>query len=107
VTACKVIAQTVSKGALAGALGSAERVNVQGEEQKKLDVLANEILLRHCEWDGHLAAMASEELDEPYAIPSAYPRGKYLLVFDPLDGSSTSTSTFQSAPFSRSALSGG
>ena len=88
VTACKVIAQTVSRGALAGALGSAERLNVQGEEQKKLDVLANEILLHHCEWDGHLAAMASEELEEPYAIPSAYPRGKYLLVFDPLDGSS-------------------
>ena len=71
VTACKVIAQTVSRGALAGVLGSAERVNVQGEEQKKLDVLANEILLHHCEWGGHLAAMASEEMDEPYAIPSA------------------------------------
>ncbi len=88
VTACKVIAQTVSRGALAGVLGSAESVNVQGEEQKKLDVIANETMLHYCEWDGHLAGMASEELDEPYAIPSAYPRGKYLLVFDPLDGSS-------------------
>jgi fructose-1,6-bisphosphatase I len=88
VTACKVIAQTVSRGAVAGVLGNADGLNAQGETQKRLDVLANEILLRYCEWDGHLAAMASEELDEAYVIPSMYPRGKYLLVFDPLDGSS-------------------
>ena len=88
VTACKVIAQTVSKGALAGALGATGSLNVQGERQKRLDVLANEILLRYCEWDGHFAGMVSEELDDAYPIPSIYPRGKYLLVFDPLDGSS-------------------
>jgi fructose-1,6-bisphosphatase len=88
VTACKMIAQLVAKGALADVLGSAERVNGQGEVQKKLDILANDILLRGCEWDGHLAGLASEELDDVYPVPSIYPRGKYLLVFDPLDGSS-------------------
>jgi fructose-1,6-bisphosphatase len=88
VTACKAIALAVAKGGLAGVLGDAGTDNVQGERQKKLDVLANEILLGHCEWGGHLCGMASEELDEVYRIPAQYPRGKYLLVFDPLDGSS-------------------
>jgi len=88
VTACKVIAMTVSKGALAGALGDAGQVNVQGEKQKKLDVLSNGILIACCEWGGHLAAMASEEMEDIRPIPAAYPRGKYLLLFDPLDGSS-------------------
>lgn len=63
-------------------------VNVQGEVQKPLDVLSNEIFLRMNEWNGYLAGMASEEMDEPFQIPSQYQRGKYLLVFDPLDGSS-------------------
>ena len=67
---------------------SAGTVNVQGETQKKLDVLANDIFLRTNEWGGQLAGMVSEEMDEPYAIPAEYPRGKYLLLFDPLDGSS-------------------
>jgi fructose-1,6-bisphosphatase I len=88
VTACKVISNAVNKGALVGVLGSAGAENVQGETQKKLDVLSNDILIRTNEWAGHLAAMASEEMDEVYAIPARYPRGKYLLVFDPLDGSS-------------------
>ena len=88
VTACKIIALSVAKGGLAGVLGDAGMQNIQGEQQKKLDVLANEVLIRHCEWGGHLAAMASEELEDVYAIPAQYPRGKYLLVFDPLDGSS-------------------
>ena len=61
---------------------------MQGEEQQKLDVLANEIFLRTNEWGGHLAGMASEELEHPYRIPDEYPRGRYLLAFDPLDGSS-------------------
>jgi fructose-1,6-bisphosphatase I len=61
---------------------------VQGEVQKKLDVISNEILLEANEWGGHLAAMASEEMDHPYAIPHRYPKGEYLLLFDPLDGSS-------------------
>jgi fructose-1,6-bisphosphatase I/sedoheptulose-1,7-bisphosphatase len=86
--ACKRIAYLVGKGALAGVHGAAGSRNVQGEEQQKLDVQANEIFLATNEWGGHLAAMASEELEGIYRIPDAYPRGRYLLVFDPLDGSS-------------------
>ena len=86
--ACKRIAYAVGKGALAGMQGSAGSRNTQGEEQQKLDVLANEIFLRTNEWGGHLAGMVSEELEHPYRIPDEYPRGRYLLAFDPLDGSS-------------------
>ncbi|HET9482955.1 MAG TPA: class 1 fructose-bisphosphatase [Xanthomonadales bacterium] len=86
--ACKAIALAVGKGALGGVLGNLGTVNVQGEAQKKLDVLSNEILLEANEWGGHLAAIASEEMDEPHPIPHRYPKGEYLLVFDPLDGSS-------------------
>lgn len=85
---CKRIALLVSKGRLAGAQGRAGTQNVQGEQQVELDVLTNEIFLRTNEWGGHLAGMASEELEHPYAIPAQYPRGRYLLLFDPLDGSS-------------------
>jgi fructose-1,6-bisphosphatase I/sedoheptulose-1,7-bisphosphatase/fructose-1,6-bisphosphatase I len=88
--AVKTISAMVGKGALSGFSGLAEAINVQGEEQKKIDVMANEAILRHCEWGGQLAGMASEELEAPYAIPEGYPRGRYLLVFDPLDGSSNS-----------------
>ncbi len=87
-TACKYIASAISRGALAGHLGSVGNINVQGEDQKKLDVLANELFIRNCEWGGHLAGMASEEMDEPMPISESAPRGRYLLVFDPLDGSS-------------------
>jgi fructose-1,6-bisphosphatase I len=86
--ACKSISIAVGKGALGGVLGSAGTENVQGEVQKKLDVLSNEILLEANEWGGHLAALASEEMDDPHPIPHRYPKGEYLLVFDPLDGSS-------------------
>ncbi|AIO65187.1 class 1 fructose-bisphosphatase [Burkholderia oklahomensis] len=86
--ACKAISYNVSKGALGDALGTAGSENVQGEVQKKLDILSNEILLDANEWGGNLAAMASEEMETFFPIPSNYPRGEYLLVFDPLDGSS-------------------
>jgi fructose-1,6-bisphosphatase I len=86
--ACKAISVAVGKGALGGNLGSANTENVQGETQKKLDVISNEILLEANEWGGHLAAIASEEMDDPHPIPNRYPKGEYLLVFDPLDGSS-------------------
>jgi fructose-1,6-bisphosphatase I len=86
--ACKGISTRVNKGALADGLGSAGKTNVQGEVQKKLDVLSNEILLEANEWGGNLAALASEEMDNPRPIPTHYPRGEYLLLFDPLDGSS-------------------
>ena len=86
--ACKTIGHAVGKGALGGVLGALESENVQGEVQKKLDVLSNEILLEANEWGGHLAAMASEEMETLHAIPNRYPKGEYLLLFDPLDGSS-------------------
>ncbi len=92
--ACKAIARAVAFGELGGMLGnhSAEAggasVNVQGETQKKLDVISNDMFISANNWGGHLAGMGSEEMDGPYQIPGQYPRGKYLLVFDPLDGSS-------------------
>ncbi|MBZ0248355.1 MAG: class 1 fructose-bisphosphatase [Burkholderiales bacterium] len=86
--AVKAISIAVGKGALAGVLGDAGSGNVQGEAQKKLDVIANEILLEANEWGGHLAAMASEEMEHPQGIPHRFPKGEYLLLFDPLDGSS-------------------
>ena len=86
--AVKAISVNISKGALAGVLGEAGTDNVQGEAQKKLDVIANEILLQANEWGGHLAAMASEEVETVHQIPFDYPKGGFLLLFDPLDGSS-------------------
>ncbi|HYL71369.1 MAG TPA: class 1 fructose-bisphosphatase [Candidatus Dormibacteraeota bacterium] len=86
--ACKRIATLIGKGALANALGDAGSINVQGETQMKLDVLANDIFVRTSEWGGQLAGMVSEERETPYPIPPEYPRGRYLLLFDPLDGSS-------------------
>ena len=86
--ACKTISHAVSKGALGGVLGSLETENVQGEVQKRLDVMSNEVLLEANEWGGHLAAMASEEMETVHLIPNRYPKGEFLLLFDPLDGSS-------------------
>ncbi len=86
--ACKSISHAVGKGALGNVLGAAGTTNVQGEAQKKLDVLSNEILIEGTCWGGYLAGVASEEMDAPMGIPVAYPRGRYLLLFDPLDGSS-------------------
>ena len=86
--ACKSISHAVNKGALGEVMGSAESENVQGEIQKKLDIIANEVLIEANEWGGHRAAMASEEMDSIYVVPNRYPQGEYLLLFDPLDGSS-------------------
>ena len=92
--ACKAISRKVAYGGLAGVLGNAATaagtgsVNVQGEEQKTLDILSNQMFLRANEWGGHVAGMVSEELEQMYTLPVQYPRGKYLLAFDPLDGSS-------------------
>ena len=86
--ACKTISHAVGKGALGEVLGTAHTENVQGEVQKKLDILSNEILLEANEWGGHLAAMASEEMETIHPIPNRYPQGEYMLLFDPLDGSS-------------------
>jgi fructose-1,6-bisphosphatase len=86
--AVKAISAMTAKGALGGYLGEHGGRNVQGEIQQKLDVLAHEVMVRSCEWGGLLAGMLSEELEEPYPVPLEYARGRYLLVFDPLDGSS-------------------
>ena len=86
--ACKSISQAVNKGDLGDVMGTAESKNVQGEIQKKLDIIANEVLIEANEWGGHLAAMASEEMEGIYVVPNRYPQGEYLLMFDPLDGSS-------------------
>ncbi|MGF7159866.1 fructose-1,6-bisphosphatase [Rhodoligotrophos appendicifer] len=95
--ACKVIGHIVSKGAITGLLGSLNQENIQGEVQKKLDVISNDILLEANEWGGHLAALASEEMEAIHPIPYRIPKGEYLLVYDPIDGSSTLTSTVSSA----------
>jgi fructose-1,6-bisphosphatase I len=73
---------------LGDVMGSAGSENVQGEVQKKLDIIANDVLIEANEWGGHLAAMASEEMDSIHVVPNRYPQGEYLLMFDPLDGSS-------------------
>jgi fructose-1,6-bisphosphatase I/sedoheptulose-1,7-bisphosphatase len=86
--ACKAISRRVARGALGGELGSGAGTNVQGEEQTTLDAMSNRMFLRANEWGGHVAGMVSEEMEEAYTLPAQYPRGKYLLVFDPLDGSS-------------------
>ena len=86
--AVKAISAMTAKGALGGYFGEHGGKNVQGETQHRLDVLAHEVIIRSCEWGGLLAGMVSEELEHPYPVPVEYARGRYLLVFDPLDGSS-------------------
>jgi fructose-1,6-bisphosphatase len=86
--AVKAISALTAKGALEDNAGSLATTNVQGELRKPLDALTNDIMLHHCEWGGLVAGMASEEMEQPYAIPAQYPRGRYLLLFDPLNGSS-------------------
>lgn len=87
-SACKEIHTAINHGALYGVLGSAESENIQGETQKKLDVMSNEMFIRHTEKSGTLAGMASEEEEDVYSIPPQYKKGPYLMYFDPLDGSS-------------------
>ncbi|AWD32468.1 Fructose-1,6-bisphosphatase class 1 [Candidatus Kinetoplastibacterium sorsogonicusi] len=84
---CKKISSLIRKGALENIFGDIGHINIQGEEQKKLDVIANEIFLKINEKSGTLCGMASEEMEDIYQI-SSNKKGKYLLIFDPLDGSS-------------------
>ena len=86
--ACKRVANAVALGALAGALGKAGSGNIQGEEQMQLDVLADEIFVQSGTANGHAAGLVSEERDAPILPPAGVPRGRYLVAFDPLDGSS-------------------
>ena len=86
--AAKLIARETTRAGLAQVLGLSGRVNVQGEEQMKLDVFAHETMIRINSYTGRLAVMASEEDAELIPIPPGYTTGKYVLIFDPLDGSS-------------------
>jgi fructose-1,6-bisphosphatase len=84
----KAIAAVLARAALSGAAGDAQSENVQGERQKKMDVLANELLLDACARGGHLAAVASEEMRAPHLVSDGPTDAAYLLAMDPLDGSS-------------------
>jgi fructose-1,6-bisphosphatase I len=84
----KIVGSRVNQAGLAGVLGVTGEVNVQGERVQKLDVFANQALIHCTERGGQVCLMASEEVDDPIPIPTGYPRGKYVLMFDPLDGSS-------------------
>lgn len=86
--AAKVISREVNKAGLVDVLGLTGDKNIHGEEVKKLDEYANDKLIQAMDHGGHLCVMASEENDEIIPIPDKYPKGKYVLLFDPLDGSS-------------------
>jgi fructose-1,6-bisphosphatase I len=83
----KIISSRVNQAGLAGLLGHTGKVNIQGETVQKMDMFANDTLIRACEGGGQVCLMASEEVDDPIPIPTRYPKGKYVLMFDPLDGS--------------------
>ena len=87
-TSCRVISHQIRGGAFAGRLGAPDATNVQGETQKKLDVIANEVFVRHCSNCHRVAALVSEEVDEVYWLKDRPQAGDYLVYFDPLDGSS-------------------
>ncbi|MEF3254547.1 MAG: class 1 fructose-bisphosphatase [Deferribacterales bacterium] len=86
--AAKIISREVNKAGLVNILGKADSSNIHGEEQQKLDVFANQKMIEALDHTGKICAMASEEVDDIIDIPSKYPKGKYVVVFDPLDGSS-------------------
>jgi len=88
VTASKIIHREVNKAGLVDILGSTDQINVQGEVVKKLDEYANHVLFNVLDHTGFLAGMASEENADIIPIPKRFPKGKYVIVFDPLDGSS-------------------
>ena len=88
VVAAKIISREVNRAGLIDILGAAGNQNVHGEEVQKLDEYANSMFIKTMEHGGHLSGMASEERDEIIKVDPRYPRGKYLLLFDPLDGSS-------------------
>ncbi len=87
-SACKKISHLVNRSGIIGIGGVADSENVQGEVQKELDIITNDVMVDHLNWTGQIAAMASEEIEEIIQIPEQYPKGKYLIAFDPLDGSS-------------------
>ncbi len=86
--AAKLIARETNRAGLADILGATEGQNVYGERQQKLDVFADEIIFKMNDHTGRLCAMASEENDDLIPIPEEFETGKYMLLYDPLDGSS-------------------
>jgi fructose-1,6-bisphosphatase len=86
-TACKFIASAVSRGTLEPPAGFTGFDEARPDEPKALHTIANEIMLRECEWGGKLGGMVSAQIEQPFSIPASYPRGRYLLSFDPLEGS--------------------
>ncbi len=88
ITCAKIISREVNKAGLVEILGLTGHSNVQGEEVMRLDLFANETIIKNLSHTGHLCIMASEENADPIPIPREYPSGKYALSFDPLDGSS-------------------
>ncbi|HEX2093676.1 MAG TPA: class 1 fructose-bisphosphatase [Longimicrobiaceae bacterium] len=86
--AAKMIAREVRRAGLADILGLTGEVNVQGEEVKKLDEFANDVIFKALDHTGHLCGMASEEVEDFIPIPDRFPTGKYIVLYDPLDGSS-------------------
>lgn len=86
--ASKIIGREVNKAGIVNIIGKAQSINVHGEEQQKLDVYADRKMIDSMNHLGKLCAMASEENDEVIQVPQKYPKGKYMAVFDPLDGSS-------------------
>lgn len=87
-TAAKIISREVNKAGLIDILGYQGSQNVHGEKVQKLDLFANETFIKTLSHTGHLIGVASEEMEEIYQIPDPYPKGKYVLLMDPLDGSS-------------------
>lgn len=85
--AAKIISSQVSKAGLVNILGLTGEMNVQGEEVQKLDIFANDTIVNCVQQGGHVCVLGSEEVEEPIAVPPQYPKGKYVLQFDPLDGS--------------------
>jgi len=87
-TSCRIIAHQIRNGPFLDILGATETENVQGETQKQLDVIANDIFLSHCSNCARVAALVSEEIDDVIWLKDAPKKGDYLVYFDPLDGSS-------------------
>lgn len=86
--AAKLVSREVRRAGLIDILGKTGAVNVHGDEVKKLDDFAHDVIFRALDHCGHLCIMASEESEDPIPIPSHFPSGKYVLLYDPLDGSS-------------------
>ncbi|WP_167474941.1 class 1 fructose-bisphosphatase [Nocardia arthritidis] len=87
-TATKIIANQVTRGAIVGSLGAHEADNLPATVHRRMDAIANDIMVGETQWTGHLSALLSEELPQVHPVPDTHRRGKYLLAFDPLDGSS-------------------